>query len=313
MSRELSVNVLGFSAVNTDLKAELLDPVTQRVVDTRPLFRDGTVRFPKVDAGAYDIRVIHPNMFTPVAVRPIRVLPTGDTKVNILIDPKAFRNTAIEDTPDVDLGPLAVTAQEVQLTADGLRNKKGGEAILADDWNTMASSISALAHAVAELTRLVSPQGHNHPEYEKKLNEQQANFETLVGTLNASMAEIQRQLQIRRLQETTTKILDEAKVPSEDRRLIEDRFKNLQLQLTEPPRIFAEALRNGAADIERDVQTAIAKSPVKGEVSPNTSNVFGDVFGTAKTLNTKDHASEVVAFQRANRQFASINVIKGFP
>ncbi|HKO57298.1 MAG TPA: hypothetical protein VJ276_15590 [Thermoanaerobaculia bacterium] len=307
MSRELAVNVLGFSTVNTDLKAELLDPVTQRVVDTRPLFRDGTVRFPKVDAGAYDIRIIHPNMFTPVAVRPIRVLPTGDTKVNILIDPKAFKNTAIEDVPDVDLGPIETSAQEVQLTADGLRNKKGGELIQVADWNAMASSISALAHAVAELTRLVAPQGHNHPEYEKKINEQAANFDTLVGTLNASMAEIQRQLQIRRLQETATKVLDEANVPIDKRKLINDRFQVLEQQLTEPPRSFAEAFRNTSADIEREVNTAVGQA----QIEPDTRKAFGNIFEVAKTLNTKDHASEVAAFQRTNRQFGAATLTKG--
>lgn len=295
---ELTVNVLGFAAVNTDLKAQLRDVVTGQVIEERPLFRDGTARFPKVRPGQYDLHVIHPNMpLKPVAVRPIRTLPVGPTRISILVDPKDFANTAIEDIPDVDLTPLARTMDEVDLAAQGLGNKKGGEAILASDWNALASTVSTLAKSVSELTRLVTPVGHNHPEYEKKMNELSTNFDKLVGTLSESMAEIQRQLQIRRLEEVTTKILDEAEVPITDRKVFEERFELLREKVTESPRNFSEFMRNQSADIERAVKDKVGTAG-----NEKTKNEFNVAFETAARYSAKDHAAEVELANRNNRK-----------
>jgi hypothetical protein len=296
---ELTVNVLGFAAVNTDLKAQLRDIVTGAVLEERPLFRDGTARFPNVRPGQYDLHVIHPNMpLRPVVTRPIRTLPSGPTKISVLVDPKDFRNTAIEDVPDVDLTPLARTMEDVQLAAEGLGNKKGGEAILASDWNALAGSVVLLAKSVAELTRLVTPVGHNHPEYEKKMNELGANFDKLVGTLSTSMAEIQRQLQIRRLEEVTTKILDKAAVPIADRAILDERFELLRGRVTETPRDFSEIMRNQSSDIERAVKDLVRT----GTVDDKTKAEFDETFEIATRYNAKDHAAEIENSNRTNRK-----------
>lgn len=304
---ELTVNVLGFAAVNTDLRAQLRDVVTGTVVEERPLFRDGTARFPKVRPGQYDLHVVHPNMpLRPVVVRPIRALPGGPTKISILVDPKDFRNTAIEDVPDVDLTPLAKTMDDVELAAQGLANKKGGEAILASDWNAMASSMALLAKSVSELTRLVTPVGHNHPEYEKKVNELSSNFDKLVGTLSASMAEIQRQLQIRRLEEVTTKILDEANVPITDRRAVNERFDRLREKVTEAPIDFSALMRNESSDIERTVRQMIGNAG-----DDKTKNDFNLSFEQAARYAAKDHAGEIELSNRTNRKLGAQNFTKG--
>ena len=303
---ELTVNVLGFAAVNTDLKAQLRDVVTGAVLEERPLFRDGTARFPKVRPGQYELHVIHPNMpLRPVVTRPIRMLPVGPTKISILIDPKDFQNTALEDVPDVDLTPLAKTMDDVELSAQGLGNKKGGEAILASDWNALAGSVALLAKSVSELTRLVTPVGHNHPEYEKKINEMSSNFDKLVGTLNASMAEIQRQLQIRRLEEVTTKLLDEANVPITDRKVLDERFERLREKVTESPRNFAEALRDQSSDIERTVKDMVGTAG-----ADKTKNDFNLTFEHAARFAPKDHASEIELNNRTSRQLGAMNFTK---
>ena len=49
----------------------------------------------------------------------------------------------------------------------------------------MASAVRDIANAVGELTKLVSPVGHNHKELEKKFDEVTGNFETLVNTEGA--------------------------------------------------------------------------------------------------------------------------------
>ena len=89
MANNLLLNVLGFPAVNRDLTVEVRDPLTAQVVRTAKPFLDGTVRLPDVDPGAYELAVLHPNLALPVVRRPIRILPSGDTRVSVLIDPSA--------------------------------------------------------------------------------------------------------------------------------------------------------------------------------------------------------------------------------
>ena len=87
---DLTVSILGFPAVNRDLSVEIRDPVSNTLVREATPFLDGTVRVPQIAAGSYEIFVKHTNLATPVLRRPIRVLPTGDTRVSVVIDPTLF-------------------------------------------------------------------------------------------------------------------------------------------------------------------------------------------------------------------------------
>src|SRR5882672_8785116 len=209
---DLTVNLLGFAAVNRDLKVQLRDPVTTTVVREVQPFLDGTVRVPQIEAGAYELTVTHPNLTVPVLRRPIRILPVGDTRVSVLIDPSQFRNTPVADIPEANLTPVRQLTESVAETIVPLATKQPGEAIKAEDWNAMAASIRDLAHAVGELSRLVSPTGHDHQELIDKTNEMQSNFETLLNTLSASMAELQRQIQSQRFRQQIEAVLADAQV-----------------------------------------------------------------------------------------------------
>src|SRR3954454_7357790 len=114
--QNLSLSILGFPAVNRDLTIEVRDPATQTLIKTAKPFLDGTVQIPKIDPGAYEITVKHPNLALPVITRPIRVLPTGDTKISLVLDPSKFRNTPIEDIPDANLSPVRDAARSVSET-----------------------------------------------------------------------------------------------------------------------------------------------------------------------------------------------------
>ena len=209
---DLTVSILGFPAVNRDLTVELRDPVSNKVVREVQPFLDGTVRVPNIEAGAYELTVKHPNVTLPVLRRPIRVLPTGETKVSVLIDPSLFRNTPIEDIPDANLTPVRQAADSVAETVLPLAHKQPGESIKAQDWNLLASSVRDLAVAMSQLTQLVSPVGHDHPEFVKKFDEMQTNFETLINTLSAAMAELQRQIQTERFRKQVEQVLADAQV-----------------------------------------------------------------------------------------------------
>jgi hypothetical protein len=256
---DLTLNILGFPAVNRDLTVELRDPATQRVVREVKPFLDGTVRVPKIDPGAYEVTVRHPNLTLPVLRRPIRVLPVGDTTVSVLIDPSQFRNTPVEDIPEANLTPVLDTAKSIAETVTPLANKLPGEAILAQDWNTMASAIRDLANTVAELTRLISPTGHDHPELIRKFDEVTSNFQGLLNSVSGALTELQRQIQSQRFRKQVEDVLDEAAIDRASPRGKEflDLVDNLEKDVTAPPTVFGRSVRNAAVQLQTKVETLL--------------------------------------------------------
>lgn len=273
--QDLTLNLFGFPAVNRDLTVEVRDPATQNVVRTVKPFLDGTVRIPKIDPGAYEIAVKHPNIALPVVTRPIRVLPTGDTKVSIVIDPAKFRNTPIEDIPDANLSPVQDLARSVAETMLPLTNKVAGEAILSRDWNTLASAVRDLANAVGELTRLVSPVGHNHPELEKKFDEVTGNFQTLVTTVSTALTELQRQIQTQRFRRQINDVLDAAQIAPESPKAREftDLVANLEKQVTVSPAVFSREARNTALQLSTKIEALIDEKQASDPTFPTKEPV----------------------------------------
>lgn len=253
---DLNVSILGFPAVNRDLKVELRDPTAGTVVKTVQPFLDGTLRIGGLTAGAYELTVLHPNLSLPILQRPIRVLPTGDTRVSLLIDPAKFRNTPIEDIPDANLGPVGDSAQGVAETVLPLGQKLPGEAITAADWNVLALSIRDLAVAVTELTRLVTPVGHNHPEVEAKLDESSGNFGTLLETLSAAFTELQRQIQTERFRKQVDEVLiagaiDRAAGPGKE---LLDAVARLDGKVTDSPTLFGRIARTTGVELSTKLE-----------------------------------------------------------
>ena len=265
----LNVNILGFPAVNRDLTVELRDAVSGEVVKTAQPFSDGSVRLPQVAAGAYEMTLLHPNLTLPVLRRPIRVLPVGDTQVSVLIDPSQFRNTPIEDVPDANLGPVRDTVSSIAETVLPLSHKQPGEAIRAEDFNLMASSIRDLALAVVELTRLVSPLGHNHPELEAKFDEVTGNFQQLLNTLSTAMAELQRQIQAQRVRTQVADVLDHAEVDktSPQGRQFLDLVDQLQTRVTDSPTTFARAARDVGVQLQTHLEQLIDQFVIYGQTT----------------------------------------------
>jgi hypothetical protein len=274
--QDLTLNILGFPAANRDLTVEIRDPVSLNVVRTAKPFLDGTVRVPKIDAGAYEIAVKHPNIALPVLRRPIRVLPTGDTNISVVIDPSKFRNTPIEDIPDANLTPVQDMVRSIAETVTPLAHKTGGEAILAQDWNTLAGAIRDLAGTVGELTQLVTPLGHNHTELEKKFDEVTGNFDQLVNSISASLTELQRQIQTERFRKQIKDVLDVAAIDpaSPKGKEFTDLIKNLEDSVTQSPTVFGRQARNTGVqlstkleallDERRDDPNFAVSEPVKG-------------------------------------------------
>jgi hypothetical protein len=302
----LNLNLHGLPVVNTAVRAQLVDAATGRIVATRTPFRDGTLKFPDVPPGLYNVQVVHPNFVLPITEsgRPIRILPTGETKSSILIDPSKFKNTEIEDIPDADLKPVIAAAEDVEAVMSGLKNKQGGEAILAADWNEMAGGVSGLAHSVAQLGGSVAPKGHNHPEYERKFAEITSNFETLLTTLSAAMVEIQRRLQISRLAtHATNLLLSSKKDVTEARKQITALTDDLETKVTEPPETFSDLFQKASAEVEKIVNTAIGTTG--GESGPRKT--FDAFIEVAQAPIARSLTAELQQHQVLNRKFVVAN------
>lgn len=286
----LNLNILGFPAVNRDLTVAVADAATRQIVKTVQPFSDGTVRIPSISAGAYELTVMHPNLPTPVLTRPIRILPTGDTNVSVVIDPSQFRNTPIQDIPDANLGPVRDQASSVAESVLTLTHKRPGESIRADDFNQLASSIRDLAMAVVELTRLVSPLGHNHPEIEAKFDEVTGNFTQLLNVVSTSMAELQRQIQAQRVRATVSDVLDHAEIDktSPPARKFLDLVDHLDTQVTESPIAFARAARDVGVQMQTQLEQLIDQ---KAAVDPS--------FATAAPVQSLSTATDLLKTQRA--------------
>lgn len=302
--QDLTLSILGFPAANRDLSVQLIDPVSQNVVRTVTPFLDGTVRVPKIDAGNYEIAIRHPNIALPVLRRPIRVLPIGPTNISLVIDPAKFRNTPIEDIPDANLTPVQELAQSVAETLVPLANKLPGEAILAQDWNAMAGAIRDLAGALGQLTQLVSPTGHNHPELEKKFDEVSSNFTELINSVSASLTELQRQFQAQRMRQQITDVLDRAAIdPSSPKGLeFTNLIGTLETNVTTSPTVFGREVRNTAVQLSTKLE-ALLDEKANDPTFANSDSVKGlsASIDLAKQQRTTTYGAELEHQRKVDR------------
>ncbi|MGD8207219.1 MAG: hypothetical protein PVH47_03985 [Thiohalocapsa sp.] len=300
----LKLDILGFQAVNRDLQVELRDTLSNTVVRQAKPFLDGSLTVPRVNPGAYELVIRHPNLTLPVARRPLRVLPTGTTKVSVIIDPAQFRDTPIADIPDADLSPVRQLAESVAETMATLADKRPGEAIKAEDWNALAAGLADTARALVELTRLVSPQGHNHAELETKFDEVTGNFRGALEILNAAMAELQRQIQSLRFRRTVEDVLDRAGVdPTTDRgRGILDLVGRLEQDTTKPPREFSRTARGVGVELGTRLDQLIEEQADNPAFRDDEAVVkLGESVEVLRNFDSRSYDSEIAIHRKTDR------------
>jgi len=160
----LSIKLQNYPAANRDAVVTLTNRATGQILERKP-FLDGTLMVRDIDPGKWEIVVKHPNVVAPLFTGVVSTLPIPlPTFVPVPIRPDDFRDTPIQDVPDADLGPVQQTVSAARTTAVAVGGKAPGEAIRATDWNQLVNAVSDIAGAVLELTSLVSPRGHDHPE-----------------------------------------------------------------------------------------------------------------------------------------------------
>lgn len=210
---DVSIKLQGFAAANRDAQVSITSEATGKRLETKP-FLDGSVVVRDLDPGIYEVEVRHPNLVLPIERRKIRVFPQPTpTQVHIRVPEVVFKNTQIADIQDADLSPVQQAAASARTAALEAGTKSPGDAIHAADWNKLAGAVADLAKAVGELTQLVSPRGHDHPEIATKIDEVQGNLRTFAEAFGKTLLEVRRQFEVEQLEDRLEQVPDVRNVP----------------------------------------------------------------------------------------------------
>lgn len=255
----------GFPAANRDAEITLTNESTGQKVTRNP-FLDGSLMVRDLDPGLWSVKVTHPNVISPIFQSKVRLFPqVAPTLVPIPVPEVLFKDTPIRDVPDANLGPAqqAITAARDSLTP--IQAKAPGEVIRAADWNTLVAAVRDIATNVLELTNLVSPRGHDHPEIADKIAEVQENIRNFADAFGKSLLEFRRDLEAEHLRQVLTGVLDQAQAPPDIRTDILGRITKLKESLQAEPIVFTTQLANTGNRVVSAVGDLVAQNPALGE------------------------------------------------
>jgi hypothetical protein len=267
--------------ITRDLQVEVTDLVTNRIMTTTANL-DGTVNLRNLNPGEHRVRVIHPNLSFPVLDQPVRVLTRIPTLVPIKIDLSIFENTPVRDIAEADLAPVQQSLAAAQDGAGKQNAKQGGEPIYAEDWNALADTLGDVADATLELTRRVSPTGHDHPELIEKMNEIQRNLERFLDVFGRSMAQVQRQLEQLALQMRADQALDRIPdLPPALRAEVTGIVSSLDDVRIDNPYVYTSRFKRVGEELEAKVVELLAAAPPEVESEPEIE----ELFSAARTMS----------------------------
>ena len=269
MKSALNLQLQGFPAANRDAEITLVNTATNQTIKRTP-FLDGSLTVRDIDPGVWDVKVTHPNVIAPVFTGKVRVFPQPrPTFMPIPIPEVVFRDTPIRDIPDANLAPVQ---QAVQRAADSLgpiAAKAPGEVIRASDWNVLAGAVKDLADNVLQLSRLVSPRGHDHPEIAEKIAEVQDNVRRFSEAFGRSLLEFRRELEAEFLRQRLEGALDDLGAPPNTRDELLGRVTTLKGALQAEPTVFTAQLANTGNRVLNTMAELQAAQPER----PVTANV----------------------------------------
>jgi hypothetical protein len=287
--------------INRDLQIELTNLATGRTVSTKP-FLDGSIALHNVDPGEWRVKVKHPNLLFDVFDRNVRVFRDRPTFTPITIPPTLFENAPIRETPEASLAPVQQRLEEATDAAERQADKRAGQPIYADDWNALASVMAGVARTTKEMTLLVSPQGHDHPELVEKMEEIQRNMQRLLEVFGSSIAQLQREIQQLALQRKVDSALDVLPDVTPE---VRDRFAGLIAELADArldtPAIYTTQQRRTAEKIAFEFAALVEAQPAPVRDEPA-------VIELTNVSHSMAAAPPVATFEAEIRQHNSIGM-----
>ncbi len=249
----MNVKLQGYVQANRDAIVTMVNESTGQTIERKP-FLDGSLVVRDIDPGSWQVQVTHPNLLTPLFQDRIRVIPQPrPVFVPVPVPSARFEDNPIRDVPDADLAPVQQTATAVRTSLGPIGGKAGGEVIRADDWNQLVAAVGDLAGAVLELTRLVSPHGHDHPEIAEKIDEVQGNIRRFVDSFGRSLLELRRDIENQAIRRATTDMLDLAGVSGSNRDRVLRRVDELEGALRDTSPEFTRKMSATGAAIASEV------------------------------------------------------------
>lgn len=285
----LNLQLTGFPAANRDAEVTLTNPATGQTV-RRNAFLDGSLQVRDLDPGMWEVKVTHPNVMQPLYAQRVRLFPQlAPTYVPVRIPEVLFRDTPIRDVPDANLGPVQ---QSVTAARDGLapiQGKAPGEAIRAADWNTLVGAVRDLADGVLELTRLLAPRGHDHPEIAEKIAEVQQNVRNFGEAFGRSVLELRRELEAEHFRRVLGTVLDEAQAPQATRDDLLGRVGRLTESVQADPSVFTGQLATTGGRVLSAVADLVAGRPeLQESASVQKVQRIAQQYTTSGTATTAD-------------------------
>jgi len=252
MKAAFSFQLQGYQPAYRDATISLVHEATGQTIE-RKAFLDGSLVVRDLEPGFYEVAVRHPNLVNVIEQRRVRLFPQpAPTKIFVPIPEDIFRDSPIRDIPDADLAPVQQLASSVSASIGPIGNKQPGEAILASDWNLMATAVQDLANAVLALTKLVSPKGHDHPEIAEKIDEVQGNIVRFSEAFGRSLLELRREIEATKLRRKVNENIV-TRDPERGQRVLE-RIDELELLIHEPTINYTRKLNTLSNLLVREIQ-----------------------------------------------------------
>jgi hypothetical protein len=247
------IRLEGYTPANRDAVVRLVHQSTGQQVERKP-FLDGSLLVRDLDPGSWEMTVTHPNLVNAIDRRVVRLFPqTIPTRVPVIVPPDLFRDTPIRDLPDADLAPVQQQAGAITADVGRLATKAAGEVIRAEDWNVLAAAVADLARAVGELTRLVSPVGHDHPEIADKIAEVQGNIVRFSESFGRSLLELRREVESQNLRGRLTTVLDKGAASTAVRDRVLTRVAELEVSTLVTTAQWSPLIANHSSAAIREV------------------------------------------------------------
>lgn len=261
MKSSLNLQLQGFPAANRDAEITLVNTATKQTVTRNP-FLDGSLMVRDLDPGLWDVKVTHPNVISPIFTGRVRLFPQpAPTFVPIPIPEVVFRDTPIRDIPDADLGPVQQAVTRAGESLAPIAAKAPGEVIRASDWNVLVGAVKDLADNLIQLTNLIAPRGHDHPEFAEKIAEVQDNIRNFSEAFGKSLLELRREIEAEHLRQRLTGVLDEVQAPQATRDDLLGRVGRLTESLQADPTAFTSQLANTGSRVLTTVAEFVAAQP----------------------------------------------------
>jgi hypothetical protein len=283
-----NIKLQGFTAANRDATVKLVEEATGAVVERKP-FLDGSLQIRDLNPGFYQLAVQHPNLTLPIDQRRIRLFPQiQPTVVTVPVPANLFKDTPIQDIPDKDLSPVRQSASSAAQALGPIGGKIAGEAIRAADWNILVGAVSDLANAMVELTQLVTPVGHDHPEIAAKIDEVQGNLRRFAEAYGRSHLELRREIEAESLRKSVTDVLDIGGADAATRATVLTRIQDL------------------SATVQSDTTQFTQKTSTLGNLLLNSINQIAVAQGGNADIFLNN--DKVKAVQSMARSYASAGV-----